>query len=161
VFFPAPLSPQGGADACQDFFYACPGHLIDTGFCTPVGPSAEELKKQELEKEVERVKREHEEKMKKKKDKDKKDEESKKEEDKKKDGKEKEKDTGKKEEEKPAEATGAAAPAPRVFTLHKYAAAAPRGIAGHGEKADGIIGRSMRCGWQGCGRSHRRNGISR
>ncbi|CCX05948.1 VPS4-associated protein 1 [Pyronema domesticum] len=93
----------------RDFFYVCPSHLKDSQFCTPIGPTPEELKKaadEKLKKELEEeVKKEYEEKMKRKKekekekkdgDKDKKDEEKKGDEgDKKKDGEEK------KEDEKP------------------------------------------------------------
>lgn len=104
----------------QDFFYACPGHLLDRGFATPVGPTVEELKA-DAAREVERVKREWErkeaEKKQKKKDKDgdKKDKDAKK--DKDKDGADK--DSAKKDaaEEEPAKE------APTVFTLHKYVAA--------------------------------------
>ncbi|KAK4132226.1 DUF1742-domain-containing protein [Trichocladium antarcticum] len=55
----------------KDWFYICPSHLKDTGFCIPMIDRAaiEERKKQELEAEIERVKQEYEEKQKKKKDK--------------------------------------------------------------------------------------------
>lgn len=53
----------------QDWFYVCPAHLKDTGFCTPKIDQAaiEARKKRELEEEIERVKAEYEEKQKKKK----------------------------------------------------------------------------------------------
>ncbi|KAK4151726.1 hypothetical protein C8A00DRAFT_35626 [Chaetomidium leptoderma] len=55
----------------RDWFYVCPSHLKDTGFCTPKIDHAaiEARKKRELEEEVERVKKEYEEKQKKKKEK--------------------------------------------------------------------------------------------
>ncbi|OIW25558.1 DUF1742-domain-containing protein [Coniochaeta ligniaria NRRL 30616] len=58
----------------KDFFYVCPSHLKDTGFCTPVidQVALEAKKKKELEEEVERVKKEYEEKQRKKKEKEKK-----------------------------------------------------------------------------------------
>jgi hypothetical protein len=58
-------------DITQDWFYVCPAHLKDTGFCTPKIDQAaiEARKKRELEEEIERVKKEYEEKQKKKKDK--------------------------------------------------------------------------------------------
>jgi len=50
----------------QDFFYICPGHLKDRGFCTPdadeVAALAAKHKQAELDKEIERVKQEYEEK---------------------------------------------------------------------------------------------------
>ncbi|KAK4641384.1 hypothetical protein QC761_502390 [Podospora bellae-mahoneyi] len=55
----------------KDWFYVCPSHLKDTGFCTPKIDHAaiEARKKKELEDEIERVKKEYEEKQKKKKEK--------------------------------------------------------------------------------------------
>ncbi|GAB1318323.1 VPS4-associated protein 1 [Madurella fahalii] len=55
----------------KDWFYVCPAHLKDTGFCTPRIDHAalEARKKRELEEEIERVKKEYEEKQKKKKEK--------------------------------------------------------------------------------------------
>jgi hypothetical protein len=55
----------------KDWFYVCPAHLKDTGFCTPKIDQAaiDARKKRELDEEVERVKREYEEKQKKKKEK--------------------------------------------------------------------------------------------
>lgn len=59
------------SDSPQDWFYVCPAHLKDTGFCTPKVDQAaiEARKKRELDEEVERVKKEYEEKQKKKKEK--------------------------------------------------------------------------------------------
>jgi len=73
-------------DDLQDFFYVCPSHLKDRGFCSPIVDQAavEAKKKKEMEEEVERVKKEYEEKQKKKKEKEKEKEKSK---DKDKDGK--------------------------------------------------------------------------
>ncbi len=54
----------------QDFFYACPGHLKDRGFCTPVVDEAEaeaKRKKEAMDREIELIKQEYEDKMKKKK----------------------------------------------------------------------------------------------
>ncbi|KAK4445936.1 VPS4-associated protein 1 [Podospora aff. communis PSN243] len=83
----------------KDFFYVCPGHLKDTGFCTPkIDKEAEEArKKNELEAEVERVKKEYEEKQKKKKEEKEKKEKEKEEKDKKE--KDKKEEKGKKEDE--------------------------------------------------------------
>ena len=51
----------------QDFFFVCPGHLKDRGFCSPIIDEAAVAakKKKEMEAEVERVKQEFEEKQKK------------------------------------------------------------------------------------------------
>ncbi|KAI4150765.1 MAG: hypothetical protein LQ340_003911, partial [Diploschistes diacapsis] len=49
-----------------DFFYTCRGHLKDRGFCSPVVDEEEvaaRKKREELDREVERIKREYEEKM--------------------------------------------------------------------------------------------------
>jgi outer membrane biosynthesis protein TonB len=52
----------------QDFFYACPGHLVDRGFCQPDADEAAAVeakkKKDELDTEIEKVKKEYEEKQK-------------------------------------------------------------------------------------------------
>ncbi|KAL1838381.1 hypothetical protein VTJ49DRAFT_2722 [Mycothermus thermophilus] len=55
----------------KDWFYVCPAHLKDTGFCTPIIDQAaiEARKERELREEIERVKKEYEEKQKKKKEK--------------------------------------------------------------------------------------------
>jgi len=92
--------PHSVSHTRQDFFYICPGHLKDTGFCTPKIDQAaiEARKKKELEEEIARVKKEYEEK-KKKKEKEKEEKEKKAKE--KKDDKDTDKkDDGKSEEEK-------------------------------------------------------------
>ncbi|KAA8893016.1 VPS4-associated protein 1 [Sphaerosporella brunnea] len=104
----------------SDFFYTCAGHLQDSGFCTPVvdePEDAEKRRKEELQKEVERVKSEWDERQKKKKQ----TESDKKEDKNKKEDKDKDKDKeGEKEKEKEKEGEkDAAATAARVFTLHK------------------------------------------
>ncbi|SPQ24162.1 7faa1837-63ea-4474-aaaa-2b525d434eeb [Thermothielavioides terrestris] len=55
----------------KDWFYVCPAHLKDSGFCTPKVDTAaiEARKKRELDEEIERVKKEYEEKQRKKKEK--------------------------------------------------------------------------------------------
>ncbi|CAD6575103.1 MAG: hypothetical protein ASARMPRED_007059 [Alectoria sarmentosa] len=53
----------------KDYFYVCPGHLKDRGFCTPIIDEAEvaaKKKKEEMDREIELVKKEYEDKMKKK-----------------------------------------------------------------------------------------------
>ncbi|KAI0406363.1 DUF1742-domain-containing protein [Xylaria palmicola] len=80
----------------QDFFYVCPAHLKDRGFCTPIidHDAVAAKKKKEMDDEVERLKKEYEEKQRKKKEK-----EADKEKDKDKD-KEKQKDDDKDEKKK-------------------------------------------------------------
>jgi hypothetical protein len=97
------------ANRHQDFFYVCPSHLKDTGFCTPVVDQAalEAKKKRELDEEVARVKKEYEEKQQKKKEKEKKEAE-------KSDETAKEKDSKKGDDEKPGDK---AATEVRSFTL--------------------------------------------
>ncbi|BFZ61784.1 hypothetical protein YB2330_002860 [Saitoella coloradoensis] len=98
-----------------DFFYACNGHLSDTGFATPVVDKEAEAKKAreaEIEKEVERLKKKHAEKQSKK-DKDSKDSDSEKIKDDAKDDKK----WVDKSSSRPQ--TPTAAPDPRVFTLHR------------------------------------------
>ena len=87
------------AKLLQDFFYVCPGHLKDRGFCSPIIDEAAVAakKKKEMEAEVERVKQEFEEKQKKKKEKEK-EKEKKKDKDK--------KDDDEKEEKKSEEKVG-------------------------------------------------------
>ncbi|KAI9815033.1 MAG: hypothetical protein M1827_002876 [Pycnora praestabilis] len=108
----------------RDFFYICPGHLKDKGFCSPIIDEAAVAakKKEEMDREVERLKKEFEEKQRKKKDK----ERSKdKEKDDKKDGGDKEKPEQSKDET--SSSTPAAEDttvpkvdeAPRIFALHK------------------------------------------
>ncbi|KAI0874231.1 DUF1742-domain-containing protein [Hypoxylon argillaceum] len=56
----------------QDFFYVCPAHLKDRGFCSPIldhEAIAAAKKKKEMDEEVERLKKEYEEKQRKKKEK--------------------------------------------------------------------------------------------
>jgi hypothetical protein len=47
----------------KDFFYICPGHLVDKGFCQPDAVEAKK-KKDELDAEIEKVKKEYDEKQK-------------------------------------------------------------------------------------------------
>ncbi|KAL1960241.1 hypothetical protein VTO42DRAFT_8784 [Malbranchea cinnamomea] len=117
----------------RDYFYICPIHLTDKGFCSPVIDEealAEKKRKEALEREIEKVKKEYEEKLKRK-EKEKRDEESK--------GKNKddakidEEDRKKAEKEKNDKiksiqaAAGKAATVtgnapedmPRIYTLHK------------------------------------------
>lgn len=51
----------------QDFFYVCAGHLNDRGFCQPDAEEAAEIaerkKKEEMDREIEKVKKEYEEKQ--------------------------------------------------------------------------------------------------
>ncbi|KAK0737836.1 VPS4-associated protein 1 [Schizothecium vesticola] len=114
----------------KDFFYICPSHLKDAGFCTPKIDQAavEARRKKELDDEVARVKKEYEEKQRKKKEeKEKKDKEKKdKDKDKSKKDKDKKEEDDKKDkpEEKEAEKLTAAAAAevaeeeePRLFEL--------------------------------------------
>jgi len=77
------------ADFAKDFFYICPIHLKDRGFCSPIVDSEKEAakkKEEALAREIERVKQEYEEKQRKKKEKEEKE-------------KEKEKGEGSKEKE--------------------------------------------------------------
>ncbi|XXG97261.1 hypothetical protein Hte_003557 [Hypoxylon texense] len=62
----------------KDFFYVCPSHLKDKGFCSPIidHEAVAAKKKKEMEEEIERVKKEYEEKQRKKQQKDKKGEET-------------------------------------------------------------------------------------
>ncbi|KAH8157014.1 hypothetical protein CIB48_g11237 [Xylaria polymorpha] len=55
----------------QDFFYVCPAHLKDRGFCSPIvdHDAVAAKKKKEMDEEVERLKKEYEEKQRKKKEK--------------------------------------------------------------------------------------------
>ncbi|KAJ4407806.1 hypothetical protein N0V82_009849 [Gnomoniopsis sp. IMI 355080] len=109
----------------QDFFYVCPSHLKEPGFCTPIIDQAavEAKKKKELEEEVERVKKEYEEKQRKKKEKEEADKSTDKD-------KDKEKNTEKASEEKTnetkkppvadkTESIQKEDEEPRVFALHR------------------------------------------
>ncbi|MCJ1279722.1 hypothetical protein MMC21_007546 [Puttea exsequens] len=54
----------------KDYFYVCPGHLKDRGFCTPIADEADaaaKKKKAELDREIEIIKQEYEENLKKRK----------------------------------------------------------------------------------------------
>ncbi|KAI4172236.1 MAG: hypothetical protein LQ343_003671 [Gyalolechia ehrenbergii] len=54
----------------KDYFYVCPGHLKDRGYCTPIVDETEaaaKKKKEELDREIGLIKKEYEEKMKKRK----------------------------------------------------------------------------------------------
>ncbi|KAI1494315.1 VPS4-associated protein 1 [Biscogniauxia mediterranea] len=112
----------------KDFFYVCPSHLKDRGFCSPIvdHEAAEARRKKEMDEELEKIKKEYEEKQKKKKekeaekkddkskdkDKDKdKDDESSKKDEKKEDAKSNDKDTTKPEQKTEEE--------PRVFALQR------------------------------------------
>lgn len=55
----------------QDFFYVCPAHLTDRGFCSPIidHDAIAAKKKKEMDEEVEKLKKEYEEKQRKKKEK--------------------------------------------------------------------------------------------
>ncbi|KAL2223387.1 VPS4-associated protein 1 [Thermoascus aurantiacus ATCC 26904] len=62
----------------RDFFYICPIHLKDRGFCSPIVDSEKEAakkKEEALAREIERVKQEYEEKQRKKKEKEEKEKE--------------------------------------------------------------------------------------
>ncbi|CAL3967560.1 unnamed protein product [Diplocarpon coronariae] len=105
----------------KDFFYVCPAHLKDKGFCNAIidEVAVAAKKKKEMEAEVERVKQEFEEKKKKKlerdmaKDKDK-------EKDKGKSGEEKTEEKKTTEKKNPQDKTAAAFDEePRVFALQK------------------------------------------
>ncbi|KAI1205063.1 DUF1742-domain-containing protein [Annulohypoxylon truncatum] len=115
----------------KDFFYVCPSHLKDRGFCSPIidQEAVAAKKKREMEEELERVKKEYEEKQRKKKEKE---TNPPKDSDKTKDGEEKEtkkddKKDGKKDDPKPdskmdkAEDKTSPNPEeePRVFSLQR------------------------------------------
>ncbi|KAL2002368.1 hypothetical protein VTN02DRAFT_75 [Thermoascus thermophilus] len=116
----------------RDFFYICPIHLKDRGFCSPIVNSEQEAAKKKedaMAREIEKVKQEYEEKQRKKKEKEEKDKEKENGDDKDKD---KDKDTTKKgngddEKEKndkidnikKAAAESKPDDSPRVFALHK------------------------------------------
>ncbi|KAI9734730.1 MAG: hypothetical protein M1818_006717 [Claussenomyces sp. TS43310] len=100
----------------KDFFFVCPGHLKDTGFCTPIvdEAAAAAKKKREMEAEVERVKKEFEDKQREKKEKGRATE--KKEEAKKGDKEDEKKSEEKKADEAPAPASEEE---PRIFALKR------------------------------------------
>ncbi|KAL2148643.1 hypothetical protein VTH82DRAFT_2197 [Thermothelomyces myriococcoides] len=115
----------------KDWFYICPAHLKDPGFCTPKIDQAaiEARKKRELEEEIERLKKEYEEKQRQKKNKEKKKEDEAKGKDKSGDDKSKddEKADGEKQQKAPEKtessknSASTSSPAeeeePRVFEL--------------------------------------------
>ncbi|KAL2752402.1 hypothetical protein ACRALDRAFT_2060974 [Sodiomyces alcalophilus JCM 7366] len=121
------VAPEG-----KDFFYACPSHLKDKNFCSPIIDQAaiEAKKKKELEEEIERVKKEYEEKQRKKKEREEKEKEKEKEKDKDKDkdsdkdksnnkaGDEKN-DSASQKDKKPESSAVASEEEPRVFALHR------------------------------------------
>lgn len=83
----------------QDFFYVCPIHLKDRGFCSPIVDSEKEAakkKEEALAREIEKVKKEYEEKQRRKKEK----EEKEKKDDKSEDGKDRKKTEESKDAEK-------------------------------------------------------------
>ncbi|KAJ2981445.1 hypothetical protein NUW58_g6687 [Xylaria curta] len=113
----------------QDFFYVCPAHLKDRGFCSPIidhEAVAAAKKKREMDEEVERLKKEYEEKQRKKekeaekekdkdKEKDKKDDKNKNE-----DKAEKKDDSASDNQDKPKEkAQSDVEQEPRVFALQR------------------------------------------
>jgi hypothetical protein len=111
----------------KDFFYICPGHLKDRGFCQPdadeAAAAAAAKRKEELEREIEKVKKEYEEKQKRKKEKRKdkekaKDPESKKNADEEDKQDEKEKDDKIKDLSKSKDETQADQ-GPRIYVLNK------------------------------------------
>ncbi|KFZ03114.1 hypothetical protein V502_11209 [Pseudogymnoascus sp. VKM F-4520 (FW-2644)] len=107
----------------KDFFFVCPGHLKDKGFCTPIIDEAAVAakKKKEMEEEIERVKKEFEEKQKKKKEKEKSKEKEKEKDKDKKDEDKKEKGDEKKDDDTKKSDTTSQEPEeePRVFALQK------------------------------------------
>ncbi|KUJ12074.1 DUF1742-domain-containing protein [Mollisia scopiformis] len=111
----------------KDFFYVCPAHLKDKGFCNPIIDEAAVAakKKREMEAEVQRVKQEFEEKQKKKKEKEKGAKDKNKDKDKDAEGEKSETKDEKKSDEKvrPVLSQPATSPSPeeepRVFSLQK------------------------------------------
>ncbi|KAK7732947.1 hypothetical protein SLS57_000891 [Botryosphaeria dothidea] len=83
------------AESSKDFFYICPGHLKDRGFCEPdadeAAAVAEKKKKEDMDREIQKIKEEYEEKQRRKKEKRKQKEKDK--------GKDKEKDKEAKKDE--------------------------------------------------------------
>ncbi|KAI0602401.1 VPS4-associated protein 1 [Biscogniauxia sp. FL1348] len=120
----------------KDFFYVCPSHLKDKGFCSPIvdHEAAAAKRKKEMDEELERIKKEYEEKQKKKKEKEaeKKDDKSK-DKDKDKDKDEDEEDSRKdkkKEDHKPNDKDTTkpeqkTEEEPRVFALQRFIHALP------------------------------------
>lgn len=119
----------------KDYFYVCPGHLSDRGYCTPIVDEAEaaaKKKKEELDREIELIKKEYEEKIKKRK-KSKESKEKDKSKDKSKDEKPEKTNENDKDEDEKAEkekndqikalvdkgSTTASEEGPRIFALQK------------------------------------------
>ncbi|KAI1164773.1 DUF1742-domain-containing protein [Nemania serpens] len=112
----------------QDFFYVCPAHLKDRGFCSPIidhEAVAAKKKKKEMDDEIDQLKKEYEEKQRKKKEKE---AEKEKEKDKEK-GKKNSTDKNEQKDEKREDSTSDdkskdkaqpdAEEEPRVFTLQR------------------------------------------
>ncbi|KAK2845280.1 hypothetical protein FQN49_005877 [Arthroderma sp. PD_2] len=119
----------------KDFFYICPIHLKDKAFCSPLIDEEEvaaKKKKEEMDREIEKVKKEYEEKQRRKKEKEKGKEKEKEKDDEKEDDKKKDKDdeeSKKDEKEKDDKiksiqnAAGSESAStddtPRIYSLHK------------------------------------------
>ncbi|KAI5809675.1 VPS4-associated protein 1 [Peziza echinospora] len=120
----------------KDFFPACPGHLTDKGFASPISPppvpvptpeDLEKRRKEALDKEIERVRKEWEDKQKRKQEKEKekekekgKDEDTKKKEKEKKEKEDKEKKEKEDKEKKEKEEEAAAKKEPpKQYALHR------------------------------------------
>ncbi|PSR92056.1 VPS4-associated protein 1 [Coniella lustricola] len=108
----------------QDFFYVCPSHLKDKGFCTPIVDQAaiDAQKKKDLDDEIARVKKEYEEKQRKKKEKEEGDKSNEKADDKKEASTTDKKDQAKKPDSTSATKEGESTKAeeePRIFQLHR------------------------------------------
>ncbi|TGJ87251.1 hypothetical protein E0Z10_g1560 [Xylaria hypoxylon] len=116
----------------QDFFYACPAHLQDRGFCSPIidHDAIAAKKKKEMDEEVERLRSEYEEKLRKKREKEAEKEKDKdKDKDKGKDSKEKDEDKTEKKEDSTSDDKGKSKDKdksqaeveeePRVFALQR------------------------------------------
>ncbi|KAG6354430.1 hypothetical protein INS49_004447 [Diaporthe citri] len=133
---PVPPAPEHGAlmnsrqeripdsPSQQDFFFVCPSHLKDRGFCSPIVDQAaiDAKKKKDMEAEVEKVKKEYEERQRKKKEDSEKSKDKDKEKDKEKDGDDKKTDDDKADESKAEQKAEEEEPAeeePRVFALHR------------------------------------------
>ncbi|KAB2575073.1 hypothetical protein BFW01_g8307 [Lasiodiplodia theobromae] len=116
----------------KDFFYICPGHLKDRGFCEPEADEAaalaEKKKKEDMDREIQKIKEEYEEKQRRKKER-RKEKDADKAKDKEKDKEEKkdEEEQDKKDEKERDDKIKALSnpdqaktdDGPRIFTLHK------------------------------------------
>ncbi|EOD50106.1 hypothetical protein UCRNP2_3139 [Neofusicoccum parvum UCRNP2] len=103
----------------KDFFYICIGHLKDRGFCEPdadeAAAAAEKQKKEEMDREVQKIKDEYEEKQRRKKERRKAKEKDKgKDKEKDKEDKKDEADEDKNDEQERDEKAGPPAPSPRA-----------------------------------------------